>query len=162
MANAKEEEKYIIELKYQTAAKILDAEDKYAKAIASAKTQKEAKEAMDTLIETVGELEIELNVGIKLQEDKINKGLSDWLKLKGEIYGTTLGDTISEETQKAIDNYKKKKIENKQLGRRYQTMYLGDQSKAVGLTNPEQYMTTYAQQGTLPDNSKEVEQAIIS
>ena len=55
LANAKEEEKYLIGLKYKTASAVLDAEDKYNKAIAGAKNQETAKKAMDELISSVGQ-----------------------------------------------------------------------------------------------------------
>ena len=59
LVNAKEEEKYLIELKYKTALAVLDAEDKFNKAVAGAKTQKDVEKAYDTMINSVGKLELD-------------------------------------------------------------------------------------------------------
>ena len=118
----------LIELKYKTASAVLDAEDKYNKAIAGAKNQETAKKAMDELISSVGQLELDL----KIKEKNINYAKKALGLTNLEEYGITI--PISEDTtqrdnelQRIADDYLKE---------------INKQGLAVGLTDVSNYGVT--------------------
>lgn len=159
LANAKEEEKWRVELENKKAVAIINATAEAEKKIAAIRKKVESgklsekagrKQAVainEQLAKDIGSLELDLVVNVKLKEESIQAGIDNWAKISGQIYGSIFGDAINEELQNKINDFKANKVLNKIQGRKYQTMYLGDQSQAVGLTDPSQYQTTFAQQG---------------
>ena len=140
----------MIELKYKTALAVLDAEDKFNKAVAGAKTQKDVEKAYDTMINSVGKLEIDEAVLKSKAEEaykKFGKALG-LLDINNYIQPENLELKVDVEAQvESVDiDYSKMNEAN---------------AKYQDLTSPEQYMTTYAQQGGTPtvDNTEETEQA---
>ena len=84
---------------------VLDAEDKYNKAIAGAKNQKTAKKAMDELISSVGKLELDL----KIKEKSIDYAKNALGLTNLEEYGINVPiqkDAMLEEAENLLYEYK--------------------------------------------------------